>query len=599
MPSKTTTLYSNGGNPYTLGSGFSEMGISTPNNYSILYLEANLIPISNYWSTSYPSTLGIYWHDNRENVDRLANSITFYGIEEGETKTVGATINVYHKEDGTLSGYAYAYFTKGSTTSSFAPNSGGVATDLTPLTNIDRYPLITGAPNFTDEENPTITYTTNVGFENARTYACISLDGTTDNIAYREVNINSGSYTFELTDTERNVLRNATPNSNTLSVTFILKTVVGSTNYYSSSTKQMTIINAKPSFTYTIQELNGKVSNLLGESSANKIVENASIVGISITPTAKKGANISKIILTHDGTAYTQTSSYDFTIYVKSASFEIQVIDSRNNKTTQTITKILIPYTPINLINFTMKRESPTSSNVILNLDANYQYRMTYREGSTTTTINNQASVKWKLDDGSFTTIPASSYTIDVTNKKLKITNYELTNVLPYTAQGQFTIHIGDLLTEAQDSGNNGIVIKGIPTYDAGEHDLQVNGDLFIADVNGENSVNVLDRIQAKILWQNSNPTTSISSDTTINLNSNDYDFYEVVYAHDTSNTTRMTSKSSKGYGTLLITLLGTVPYRRIVEYVSDTSLKIKAQEQSQNTLLIPLYIIGYKSEMF
>ena len=101
------------------------------------------------------------------------------------------------------------------------------------------------------------------------------------------------------------------------------------------------------------------------------------------------------------------------------------------------------------------------------------------------------------------------------------------------------------------------------------------------------------------ILWQNSDPTVPISSDLVISLNSSDYDVYEVFYAHNTTNTTYLSMKSIKGYGILLITLLGTNPYRRVVEYVSDTSLKIRAQEQSQNDLAIPLYIIGYKTELF
>ena len=36
-------------------------------------------------------------------------------------------------------------------------------------------------------------------------------------------------------------------------------------------------------------------------------------------------------------------------------------------------------------------------------------------------------------------------------------------------------------------------VLKGIPTFDYGEHDLKVNGDLFVADINGENAYKVYD----------------------------------------------------------------------------------------------------------
>ena len=41
------------------------------------------------------------------------------------------------------------------------------------------------------------------------------------------------------------------------------------------------------------------------------------------------------------------------------------------------------------------------------------------------------------------------------------------------------------------------MVTKGIPTFDAGEHDFQVNGDLFIADENRNNKINASEIIKA------------------------------------------------------------------------------------------------------
>ena len=101
-----------------------------------------------------------------------------------------------------------------------------------------------------------------------------------------------------------------------------------------------------------------------------------------------------------------------------------------------------------------------------------------------------------KLDNGSYTTIPSSSYTIDTTNNKLTITNYTLSNALVYTSNGTFTIEISDLLVTDTDSRQ---VLKGVPTYDVGEHDLQVNGDLYIADTTRNNAINVKEEIDNKI----------------------------------------------------------------------------------------------------
>ena len=53
-----------------------------------------------------------------------------------------------------------------------------------------------------------------------------------------------------------------------------------------------------------------------------------------------------------------------------------------------------------------------------------------------------------------------------------------------------------DLLTTDTEGGENGKVLKGITTFDAGEHDFKVNGDLYVADTDGNNKVNVLEKIE-------------------------------------------------------------------------------------------------------
>ena len=593
MPSKTTTLYSNGGHPYTLGASFEQVSVDAANNTRTLSCTGFLSTIANYWSTSQDSSITAYWHDNRQNTDVFVSTLTFKGMSDGETKTTSGTITVPNNDDGTLSGYVYVYFTKGTTTSSFAPNSGGVATDWTPLIPVDRYPIITSAPNFTDEENPTILFTKNVGFENAKTYACISLDGNIDNIAYREINISNGSYTFNLTEAERNVLRNATPDSNTLNVMFFLKTTAGGNNYYSSLARQMTIINANPTYTFTTTETNQKVINILGNNYAYSVVQNVSKMKVVFVPTALKGASISSVKLGHGGNTYTDTTSpYEFIIPVVTNETSFKIEDSRKNSVSGGFNRTLLPYIPLKINSFNFKRENPTSSNVILNLEANY-YQETYNQTA------NAPVVRWKLDNGSYTTIPSSNYVIDTTNNKLKITNYEIANVLPYTNQGQFTIYISDLFTEAQDSGNNGLVLKGIPTYDEGEHDLQVNGDLFVADINGENAVNILETlngIKGKVLWTNQNPSSTFTSQT-ITLNSDDYDLFEIIYSYNTSNLYTSSVRGIKGKGVLLTTITANGAIRRIISYISDTSLSVESI--TDNDSLIPLYVIGYKTGIF
>ena len=487
MPSasKTTTLYSNSGNAYYLTASFTETGTNTANNTSDISCTATLSPSNAYWGTSYSSTLAIYWHDNRQNTDVYLNSISFSGINSGETKSVTGTTTVYHRDDGALSGYAYAVFTKGSTTSAYAPNSGSVATDWTGLTNIDRYPLITSAPNFSDEDNPTITYTTNVGFASYVTEICIKLIETGDPIIdYRQVNVANGSYTFEFTEAERNILRNATPNSNTITVYILLRTMSSGIKYFSTVTRTLSIVNADPEISsLTVTETNQDVIDVLGSATSNSIIPGVSSLHAVVVPIANKGASISRVTLVRGGNVTSDTTSpYEFD-FSPGASQTIIVTDSRGNSTGATINKTVLPYIPVSFVNFTFERDNPTSSDIILNLEANY-IQQTYNQ------TPNVPIVKWKLDDGAFNTIPSTEYTIDTTNNKLTISNYELTNTLVYTSKGNFTISIEDLFTSAVDTQ---YVLKGIPTFDYGEHDLKVNGDLFVADINGENAYKVYD----------------------------------------------------------------------------------------------------------
>ena len=599
---KDKTLYSNNGQSFNLRAEFTEDDLTDEYklaNKSLVKCKATLNCYSVSWSTNYNSRLLIYWHDNRENYDRLVNSKTFAG--GSGVISVEGTIDVYHKEDGSLSGYAYAKFEKGSTTSSFAPNNGGIATDLVALTKINRYPVITNATNFNDEGNPTITFTTNSGFSNATYSACISLDGTTDNVPYRNITLGSGTYTFELTNEERATLRNATSNSNTLTLTFILRTTANGTNYYSSATANMTIINGNPTFTYTIKETNQDVINVLGTNVADKIVQDISEIEFDITPTALKGASISRIIINNGENSniktYTITANpYKITITANSGKFQIIVIDSRGNTTTQNITKQLIEYLKLKINSFSFERENTTSSNIILNLDSVYK-------DMSNDNITNTPVVKWKLDNGNYTTIPSTEYSIDTTNNKLTIANYVLTNALVYTSKGNFTLEISDLFSSVNDNMD---VNKGVPTMDLGEHDLQVNGDIIIADLDGDNGASVKGML-GRVLWKNNSPT-SVFQGQQITLRDNDYDVLEWYFLSQ-QNDLVWVAKTIKGCGSQVeyfSTGAWDRHWTRRFNYNSDTKYTINDcvrwnvnTSVTDNSQLILAYVIGYKTDIF
>lgn len=123
-------------------------------------------------------------------------------------------------------------------------------------------------------------------------------------------------------------------------------------------------------------------------------------------------------------------------------------------------------------------------------------------------------------------------------------------------------------------------------------------------------SCDYVNNLAGKILWTNENPTISFSSQT-VTLSSSDYDFIEIIYKTATNATECYSSgKLLKGYGTKLFDCYAGAQYTygrsRDMVYVSDTSLTFDDGKRStygnagtDNNMIIPLYIIGYKTGLF
>ena len=218
---------------------------------------------------------------------------------------------------------------------------------------------ILSAPNFNDEENPTITYSNPAGTSVTSLQACISLTGSQDDVPYRDISKTGSSYTFELTDSERETLRNAVITDNTINVIFHIKTVINGVTYYSTLTRQMTLINANPTFdNWTYQDTNEKTLALTGNNQI--VIKNYSkITGIISTANkavAKKGATMSKYILNigdnQEEADYSESEVQTPAVLATYPTFIMYAKDSRNNNTPK---NILVPsdlyktYTEINI----------------------------------------------------------------------------------------------------------------------------------------------------------------------------------------------------------------------------------------------------------
>lgn len=283
----------------------------------------------NFYSTG-PTTVKI----NNEQVyykARVANSSGSFPAAKGSTS---GSIVVNHNNDGSLT-------IPVSLSTAIFDNATRSASGNWTLDKNARGASITSAPNFTDEGNPVIQYSNPVGTAATTLQACITdTTGTTIYAPYRDISKTGTSYTFNLTDAERNALRNATPNSNTMSVTFYIKTITNGNTFYSSVVKTLTIANPNPICNPTVKDIGSNSITYTGDA-ANKVIKGFNTMSITFGASAVKGATIKskKVVcggmsLTADGSLYN----------VESGDFVFTITDSRGNTTTKTIKKTLIDY---------------------------------------------------------------------------------------------------------------------------------------------------------------------------------------------------------------------------------------------------------------
>lgn len=248
------------------------------------------------------------------------------------------TLTIAHNSDGTktfsMSLKAAVY------TSSVNCTGSGNQT----LTAIPRQANLTAAPNFNDEQNPTITYNNPAGNSVTSLDACIANDsGSVVYVPYRAVTKTGTSYTFTLTEAERNTLRNACTTAKNMQVRFYLRTIIGGNTYYSTLGKILTITNANPVITAEAYDDMVLSTKLTGDNS--KIIKGYNGVYVSMTSSALKGATIVNEYIINNNKIHDITSG---TIdNVVNPSFTFYAKDSRGNETKKTITLSMIDYMPL------------------------------------------------------------------------------------------------------------------------------------------------------------------------------------------------------------------------------------------------------------
>lgn len=323
----------------------------------------------NYYHTG-PTTVKI----NGVQVYYKARATDTFPAIKGSTS---GTLTVNHNTDGKKAisvSLATAIYT-----ASVSTYSGTWTMDTIP-----RAATLNSATNFTDEGNPTITYTNAAG-ANASTLEVYMYanNKSTVLVGAKSLSKTGTSFTYALTDAERNTLRGATT-TNTLNVQFRIKTVIAGNTYWSEwMGKQMSIINANPTVSMTVIDNNPTTVELTGNS--NKIVKGHSTAYYEITATPKKGGTIASYEVVCGGEK--ESGAKNSFLNAPSNVFTYTVKDSRGNTTTGTITKLLVDYVSLTCnqkVDISLTGE--TSAAITVEASGNY-FRNSFGSVSNTLTI--------------------------------------------------------------------------------------------------------------------------------------------------------------------------------------------------------------------
>ena len=272
----------------------------------------------------------------------------------------------------------------------------------------DRALKVLTANSFTDEENPSFTYQTDstkclVKYSySGKTYyssvanpitsiqAALSFDGVTDDIAYREIPLNNTNYTFDLTEEERELLRQKAQGSTTFPIYYLTKiTRKVSTLTRSGSTIQptamngstsveiigkteriLTIVGCNPSLNSTVKDIKEETLALTGNE--NTFIRYESMAEYAINAVASKHATIVSQSV-QCGSKVIENLPFGVIEDVEDATFIFYVLDSRGMAAQSAVFKNLVEYVkPTCYQKIEIELSGETSANIKVTVNGNY-----------------------------------------------------------------------------------------------------------------------------------------------------------------------------------------------------------------------------------
>lgn len=281
---------------------------------------------SSYWHDAF--TLRLFLNGTQYDVTVKGTTTDRGWSYEGTT----AWYTITNKITGTVSFYAQMY---NDSAKSVKGTSSSYSLNVSPAGA-----TMTSATDFTDEQNPSFTFTNPA---NAVLKCWLEPNPVSaPHLCERNLSGTSGTFTWELTESERNQLREACK-GNSCTCRIGLHSTIDNAEFDSYLDKTLTIVNANPIFSasqITYEDANKVLYAISGNTADNqKIVQNKSSLKVGFgAAEGKKGASIVSYSLVLNGVTKTATTNGSVSFGVinstQNVTLSVTVKDSRGNTTT-------------------------------------------------------------------------------------------------------------------------------------------------------------------------------------------------------------------------------------------------------------------------
>ena len=335
------------------------------------------------------------------------------------------------------------------------------------LKDIPRGAVITKVPTtFTDEDSPTVEFTNYLGNSVDSISICLSLDNYYSTIPYRAIGKTDKSYTFNFTDAEKAKIYEYTKNTNSLSVSFYILTVIDGEEYRSKMYSTLKIVNAEPEISsFEVKDIGAASTALTGN--GNTMISGFNYITAKATPVLKKGAEIvdSYIKNTHYNVIEGLEGVFE---NVGVETFEAVLIDSRGYEVSKKVTLNYIDYIPLTC---NVDAEIHLSETNTEKAEVECRVSGNYFNGSFGA-VNNTLSIKIECNgsDGGY-----AEDIVELTSENFDGNTYEATipmDNLSYKESWVAKVIVTDYITKATKESKT---LTALPVFDWSKDDFNFN----------------------------------------------------------------------------------------------------------------------------